>query len=118
MNIDKFGHHVHKRLRTSDYIDIVHNTLQKSVTGDYDLKLAKLRGLTSPKKEDEAVNKAYVDNEILNLRNEINKVHINVKTYLLQLENLTNKQLSALSSVFYSKTEIDNLIRVKTSNHE
>lgn len=118
MNIDKFGHHVHKRLRRSEYIDIVNDSLLKSEAGDYDLKLTKLRGLTSPENDDEAVNKAYVDNQIQNLRSEINEVHSNIKIYLSQLEKLTNKHLSTLSTLFYSKTEIDKLIQGKTANHE
>lgn len=55
MKIDKFGHHVHKRLRLVEYINTLNDTLVKTDKGHYDLKLSKLKGLTSPNEADEAV---------------------------------------------------------------
>lgn len=107
MNIDKFGNHVHKRLRLSEYIDTLDNTLVKSETGDYDLKSSKLKGVSSPENDDEAVNKAYVDEAVQQLRHEMKKNNSEVKIYLNNLEKLTSERLSTL---FYSKSEIDNLI--------
>lgn len=49
----------------------------------YDLKLSKIKGLTSPNEDDAAVNKAYMDKTVQELRNEITKVHSNVKIYSL-----------------------------------
>lgn len=110
MNIDKFGHHVHKRLRLSEHIDIYNDTLQKSETGEYDLKSSKLKGLSSPDKDDEAVNKAYLDKTVQELRNEISQVNSRV---LIYLKNLESARTDRLSSMFYSKIEIDRMIQAK-----
>lgn len=65
MNIDKFGHHVHKRLRLDQILGLHSNVsdgaLVKSSTGEFNLKSSTLKGLKSPVAPDEAVNKAYVD---------------------------------------------------------
>lgn len=114
MNIDKFGHHVHKRLRLSDYIDTLNDTLLKTDAGHYDLKTSKLKGISSPTEDDEAVNKAYVDNRFQELKKEIKKVNDNLKIYLKNLENATSNHLS---KSFYLKEEIDNLIELKLNKH-
>lgn len=110
MNIDKFGHHVHKRLRLAEYIDTFSDTLVKSDTGHYDLKSSKLKGLTAPEEDDEAVNKAYLDKTIQEIRDEIKKVSLDVKKYLNSLEKATSNRFSNL---YYTKTEIDFLINQK-----
>jgi hypothetical protein len=116
MNVDKFGHHVHKRLRLSEHILIdTDSTLQKSETGDYDLKSSKLKGLQFPNDEDEAVNKAYVDKSVQELKNEIKNIHTHVKLYLNNLEKANNARLSSL---FYSKTQIDQLFQRKINKNE
>lgn len=115
MNIDKFGHHIHKRLRLSEYIDTINDTLKKCETGEYDLKSSKLKGLSSPDKDDEAVNKAYLDKTVQDLRNEINKVNSRVKIYIQNLESATSNRLSTM---FYSKTEIDRMIQAKSNKNE
>lgn len=116
MNIDKFGHHVHRRSRLSEFILVdTDNTLVKSETGDYDLKSSKLKGLVSPDEEDEAVNKAYLDKIVEELRNEMKNIHTHVKLYLNNLEKANNTRLS---SMFYSKTQIDQLIRAKLNKNE
>lgn len=62
MNVDKFGHHVHKRLRSSEILcDISNKILAKNLNGDFHLKSVKLIGLRFPELPDEAVNKQYVD---------------------------------------------------------
>lgn len=66
MNIDKFGHHVHKRLRRFDPYDST-KVLVKSATGIYDLQSSKLTGLKSPDNLTDAVNKDYVDNLVNNI---------------------------------------------------
>lgn len=38
MNIDKFGHHVHKRLRLAKYIDTLNDTLEKTMHLPYALR--------------------------------------------------------------------------------
>lgn len=60
MNIDKFGHHVHKRLRRSEIFDN-DNVLSKSENGEFNLRLVRLRGIKSPSSADDAANKEYVD---------------------------------------------------------
>lgn len=115
MNIDIFGHHVHKRLRLSEYIITDNNTLVKSETGEYDLKSSKLKGLVSPDKDDEAVNKAYMDKIIEELRNEMKNIHSRVKIYLHNLEKASNNHINTL---FYSKSEIDNMLQAKLNKNE
>lgn len=62
MNIDKFGHHVHKRLRMSTVHDPINKGLLLNDAGQYDLKQqSRLIGLQKPLTPDEAVNKDYVD---------------------------------------------------------
>lgn len=113
MNIDKFGHHVHKRLRLAEYIDTFSDTLVKSDTGHFDLKSSKLKGLTAPEEDDEAVNKAYLDKTVQEIRDEIKKVSLDVKKYLNNLEKVTSNRLGNL---YYTKTEIDQLIKPKNKN--
>lgn len=114
MNIDKFGHHIHKRLRFSEFIDTRNDTLVKTDAGHYDLKSSKLKGLSSPNEADEAVNKAYVDNITQELIKEIKKVNNNVLVYLKKLESATSIHLT---KTFYTKQEIDNLIELKLNKH-
>lgn len=108
MNIDKFGHHVHKRLRLSEYLDNFNDTLVKSESGDFNLKSSRLRGLLLPESEDEAVNKEYVDLQIENLQKYMKKLNSDIIVYLQQLEKAT------LSS-FYTKEEVDKLIESKVT---
>lgn len=67
MNIDKFGHHVHKRLRFSEILDYKENSLVKSENGTYDLQASRLTGVREPTSPDDVVNKKYVDEKLLNL---------------------------------------------------
>lgn len=115
MNIDKFGHHVHKRLRLSEYINTLDDSLIKNESGDFDLRSSKLKGLSAPDKDDEAVNKAYMDKAIQELRNEIKNVNTRVQLYLRNLETITTNRLI---SMFYSKAEIDSMIQVKSNKNE
>lgn len=115
MNVDKFGHHVHKRLRLTEYIGNYNETLVKSDTGHYDLKSSKLKGLSYPTEDDEAVNKAYLDKTVQELRNEVEKVKLEMKLHLKNLETFTTDHLN---KSFYSKSEIDKLIHVKIKKNE
>lgn len=112
MNIDKFGHHVHKRLRYSEFTDTLHDALLKSETGDYDLRSSRLKGLLPPQEDNEAVNKVYLDKEIEDLKREIKKVSIDVKVFLKNLEKGTS---NTMSSLYYTKTEIDFLLKQKST---
>lgn len=72
MNIDKFGHHIHKRLRVSEIFDFHDKALLKKDSGEYDLQLSKLKGVMRPQFPDEAVNKEYLDEVLKSLKQEIN----------------------------------------------
>lgn len=61
MNIDKFGHHIHKRMRFSELFSFTDNSLMK-IGGEYDLKHTRLKGVKLPTTSDDAANKEYVDN--------------------------------------------------------
>lgn len=80
MNIDKFGHHVHKRLRLSEVFDISDKVFYKSIDGDLDLKSAKIKGLKIPQLPDEAVNKQYVDDMF--------RKYCEKKTFMLEINGI------------------------------
>lgn len=65
MNIDKFGHHVHKRLRLSEIVASSENCLVKTEIGDYNLQSSRLIGAKTPLTPDEVANKEYVDNKLI-----------------------------------------------------
>lgn len=95
MNVDKFGHHVHKRLRLSEPIDpnILSKVLIQSSLGEYDLKRNRLKGLVLPLTSDEAVCKEYVDqnNKLLckkkDILNELNSIKSNLQIIQKQLQD-------------------------------
>lgn len=59
MNVDKFGHHVHKRLRKSITSDS--EKILKTENGEFDLHSTRLKGVKLPLASDDVVNKEYVD---------------------------------------------------------
>jgi hypothetical protein len=103
MNIDKFGHHVHKRLRL---ITVSDKALLRSENGDYDLQFSKLKGVTNPLTADDAVNKQYVDESLNDFYN---------KKELDQILNTINVQIhntyAQLRVNFYTKQEVDTIIK-------
>lgn len=102
MNIDKFGHHVHKRFRFAQNYD---ETLHKSENGDFDLRSSRLKGLKSPLFNDEAVNKEYVDH--------INKViQTNLANVLLRLQQI-NSHLEEIDKKFCTKADVIKIIKEK-----
>lgn len=102
MNIDKFGHHVHKRLRVTEFND---KALLRTENDDFDLQSSRLRGVNSPVLPSDAVNKKYVDQL---LRNTYEKKKIDA------LFEIINSQINHLSRQlnlnFYTKKEIDNIL--------
>lgn len=92
MNIDKFGHHVHKRLRYSN-----------NITGEINLQ-SRLKGLKRPTAADEAVNKEYVDHIVKSyitkqdLYAEIQKLNTAIESVLLQCNQkyFTKAEITAL----------------------
>lgn len=117
MNVDKFGHHVHKRLRVSEVSELKHKALFRSENGDYDLHSARLKGVLKPLSPDEAANKQYVDQL---LQNTYQKKHVD------SLFEVINSQIIQLSTQlklnFYTNKEIDkileNLKNDKRTNRE
>lgn len=98
MNIDKFGHHVHKRLRITQSFINCDDTLKKSENGDFDLRLSRLTGLKSPLSNVDAVNKEYVDG--------INKsIQNNLANILLHLRHI-DTILKQFDEKFYTKEDI------------
>lgn len=113
MNVDKFGHHVHKRLRVSEYLDIHNTALIKSETGYYDLKKNRLRGLPVPVSDDEAVNKEFVDHTLKKYytKNELDiKLKAAVDSYIKQFKE---RLFEAFSKSYYTRSEIDYLLSRK-----
>lgn len=106
MNVDKFGHHVHKRSRISDLLDL--SSIVRFENNIVDLHSANLTGLSPPSNSTDAVNKQYADNtfccktelknEINTFRNEImNEIQINIariNTRLTRLESQRDKKLN------------------------
>lgn len=84
MNIDKFGHHVHKRMRLSELFEFNENALIKSESGEFDLKSSRLGGIRSPIEPDDAVNKSYVDQINANTLKEVNKLIGSLRSQILR----------------------------------
>lgn len=111
MNIDKFGHHVHKRLRTGDISELKYKALLRTEAGHFDLQSMQLRGLAKPLSPDSAVSKQYVDQYIHNMYD---------KKYLDSMFETINEQIQHLASQlrlnFYTNKEIDHIL--KNINYE
>lgn len=58
--MDKFGHHINKPLRLSDFLETSDNLL---IPGVIDDQLKRLSGVLTPLKANDAVNKEYVDKQ-------------------------------------------------------
>lgn len=129
MNVDKFGHHIHKRMRFSELLEFHENTLQKSESGDYDLKKSRLRGIRSPVETDDAANKDYVDRLLTNSIQEFDKLIGSLRAQIIKdAQKTVQATLKAkilevsthLEEKFYTKAEVDilieNLHNVKTAN--
>lgn len=117
MNIDKFGHHIHKRLRTGEVQELKYKALLRTEAGHFDLKSLRLKGVVKPLSSDDAVNKQYVDEYIENMYE---------KKYIDSLFNTINNQIHQLVTQlklnFYTKKEIDDILKKinndKTTNSE
>lgn len=111
MNIDKFGHHVHKRLRLAELFEFTENALIKKENGCYDLQSSRLKGLQTPQELNEAVNKEYVD---MNLKKVCSKEEIKV------IVDEVYKEVQRIINLFinnvYTKAEVDR--RLKSLNKD
>lgn len=111
MNVDKFGHHVHKRLRLIDYLDVINDSLVKSDTGHYDLKQNRLLGLPAPVFDDEATSKQFVEHTLKKYFTK-NEFDINVKnTVNISLQEFKNKLDKIIGANYYTKSEIDLMLK-------
>lgn len=95
MNIDKFGHHVHKRVRSIEPSYLFDKTLVEASNTETGLKLHSLKILQTPNSNDDAINKKYLDAIVVNFytKQEIDK----------QVE-VIKSQLFALSQQLQDKT--------------
>lgn len=124
MNVDKFGHYIHKRLRLSEIFEFNDNALLKSESGEFDLKSSILKGVRSPLDADEAANKEYVDQFRKKIIQELNKLMATLRskiimdahnTYEINLKASISEILSHLNKEFYSKTDINKLFELNKS---
>lgn len=113
MNIDKFGHHVHKRLRANN---LEYKAFLRTDAGYFEGSL-QLKGVANPSSPDDAVNKQYVDQCIENMYD---------KKYIDSMYNTINNQIYQLANQlklnFYTNKEIDHIFNTlsngKTTNSE
>lgn len=102
MNIDKFGHHVHKRLRVSELLDFQDKALLKKDSGEYDLQSSALKGVKRPQFADEAVNKEYLDEVVNSLSLTINGELVKVVNFL-ERQYVTKDYLQKKLDLFAKK---------------
>ncbi|XP_041985064.1 uncharacterized protein LOC121737453 [Aricia agestis] len=74
-----------------------------------------LEEMKEAEKDDEAVNKEYVDKSVQALKNEMMKIQSNVRNFLHSLEKITTTNFS---KIYYTKQEIDNMIAAKSVQNE
>lgn len=118
MNVDKFGHYIHKRMRLSEIFDF-NEALLKSENGEFNLKKSRLRGIKSPVETDDAVNKNYVDQINADMVRELNKLIGSLRSQIiLDIHKIAQNTLKAkipevltqLEDKFYTKAEVNKLI--------
>ncbi|KAH9640089.1 hypothetical protein HF086_016020 [Spodoptera exigua] len=116
--LDKFGHHIHKRMRFSELLEFNGNALLKSESGDFDLKKCRLRGIRSPVDPDDAVNKDYVDRLCDQTIKEQNRMIGLLRAQIIKEAQITVQAtlkakipdiLIQLEDKFYNKAEVQKL---------
>lgn len=107
MNVDKFGHHVHKRLRIENSLFLSSNTLTKSAEGEYNLNLSRLKGVKLPVSPDDVVNKQYVD--------QINKVIQTNLTNIILTQKRNESRMNQIEGKLISIEEVQKLIKENSS---
>lgn len=63
MNVDKFGHHVHKRQRLNEIIRI-ESALKRTDDNNLSVENRRLQNLNSPQESNDAATKEYTDKAI------------------------------------------------------
>lgn len=94
MNIDKFGHHVHKRLRIAESFVNFDDTLRKSENGEFDLHFSRLKGVKSPVSNDDAVNKEYVDQLTKVIQTNLANIILHLRKIDLVLKQIEEQKLT------------------------
>lgn len=118
MNIDKFGHHVHKRMRVMDMTDkiSIDKLLARNDNGDFDVKQSRLKGLKLPEGADEAVTKEYVD-ENYKICCRQQDFLTEIKYIKTELQLLKTQLRSMCTTVEVGKLIRDHIIALGVSSH-
>lgn len=106
--MDKFGHHIHKRLRLPDFLENFDKVLMRTETGEFDLQNTRLTGITIPLKNTDAVNKEYVDSQsqLFVKKQEVDIIFNDLKADV-------KKGIENLKADYYTKAELDQIIKSK-----
>lgn len=112
MNIDKFGHHVHKRLRVCEFFELENKTLLRSDNGDFDLQSSRLKGVADPSLPNDAVNKHYVDQLVQNTfeKKKLDSMFENINSQIEIINSQIQQLANQLKINFYTKWEINNFL--------
>lgn len=114
MNVDKFGHYIHKRMRLSELFNFNENALLKSDCGDFDLKTSRLTGIRTPVEANDAVNKDYNDQLNANMLKELNSVTV-TKDYVDQMIANMLKEFNKMFGLLRSQIIKDERGTVQTT---
>lgn len=110
MNIDKFGHHIHKNLRFSELLNFRENCLVKKNNGEYNLYFHRLKGVKSPQDADEVVNLEYLDHRMNAFyhKYDIDMIIANTKKEIMREVNdlITNLKTEIPSNNFQLKRKL------------
>lgn len=99
MNVDKFGHHIHKRMRLSEVFDLTDKTILKSPDGHFNLQNNRLRGVTAPIDADDVANKGYVDQVINKLASKTE-----VEVFVSKVKQVIMKMVENKMEDLFTKT--------------
>lgn len=105
MNIDKFGHHVHKRLRLTDLFDFTDHPLTLKKYENDELNSSILKNVQTPKDSNDAVNKEYIDTITKNLCNK-EEVNFILNEFMKEVQRVLDRFIKDV----YTKFEVDNII--------
>lgn len=111
--MDKFGHHIHKQLRSLDFLDFYSRILLKTDKGDFDLHSTKLTGITSPLNAEDAVNKDYVDKIVQSF---VNKQDVHIALELMKKE--ITSTVDKLKAEYYTKDEVNGFLKSILKNEQ
>lgn len=102
--MDKFGHHIHKRLRLPEFFEIFDKALMKTENEEFDLQSTRLTGVISPLRANDAANKEYVDKQ-----SELFANKQEVYNTLNALKSDIEKYIQNFKEDYYTKVELDKI---------